>query len=172
MSLSQAQRPSLRLPSGARIVLCGGDLTRAAGIKDAIWAADILKYLYDDLYLLILGDGPERFPLEQFARDIRIIDHVRFVGPMSDLAALVELADVVWIPCLSGEAPALLQEALSSGRPVVASNLPAVRAVVSHGENGFLVPPGDKAALARFSRVILDGRPVRQASAEVPDVAV
>ncbi len=156
-----ALRQSLGLLAQGRVILCGGELTRQSGIKDAIWAADILKFLYDDLCLLIAGDGPERPRLVQFARDIRVSDRVRFLGRRKDLARLVQVADLVWVLGRPAAAPPLVHEALAAGVPLVASDIPVLAALVAHGRSGLLVPPGDTAALARASRILLEDAAAR-----------
>jgi glycosyltransferase involved in cell wall biosynthesis len=69
---------------------------------------------------------------------------------------LLSQAEVVWVP---SHAPAGINaalEAMAVSRPVVASRLPELAEVVSDGETGLLFPSGDKAALARQTRVLLD----------------
>ncbi len=58
--LSQAEVCRLiELPENARFVCAVGPLEPSKGLRDAIWAFDILQFLYDDLHLLIVGVGPE-----------------------------------------------------------------------------------------------------------------
>jgi glycosyltransferase involved in cell wall biosynthesis len=57
-------------------------------------------------------------------------------------------------------------EAMAAGRPVVASNLPGLAELVADGETGLLVPPDDKLALARASRVLLEDEPRRRRMGE------
>jgi glycosyltransferase involved in cell wall biosynthesis len=45
---------------------------------------------------------------------------------------------------------------MAAGRPVVASRLPELTEIIVDGETGFLVPPGDKTALARQTRRLLE----------------
>ena len=77
---------------------------------------------------------------------------VRFAGrvPLEELAALYAGATVGVLPSTTqGEAFGMvLIEAMASGSPVIASNLPGVRTVVEHGQDGLLVEPGDVQGLA------------------------
>jgi glycosyltransferase involved in cell wall biosynthesis len=63
-------------------------------------------------------------------------------------------ADAFVIPLLDSAtarhftSPLKLFEAMASGRPIVASDLPSIREVLKHGDNALLVPPGDAKALA------------------------
>lgn len=54
--------------------------------------------------------------------------------------------------------PLKLFEYLASGRPIVASDLPAVREILTDGANAVLVPPSDERGLADGIRRVLDDR--------------
>jgi len=150
------------VPPSARVIACVGPLAGHEGYRDAVWAFDILKYLYNDLHLVLVGDGPGRGRLEQFTRDIGAADRVRFLGPRADVAAVLARADVVWVPNRAGGLNVAL-EAMAAGRPVVAARRPTLAEAVADGTTGFLVPPADKAALARQTRLLLDDPDRRQA---------
>jgi glycosyltransferase involved in cell wall biosynthesis len=62
----------------------------------------------------------------------------------------------VWLPSRADRGATSALEAMAAGRPVVASRWPGLAEVVADGETGVLVPPGDKAALARETRLLLD----------------
>ncbi|MBI4138590.1 glycosyltransferase family 4 protein [Candidatus Uhrbacteria bacterium] len=105
-----------------------------------------------DVHATLVGDGDLRSTYEAHAKERGIADRVRFVGSLreDDLVAAYQTANVLVLPSTSGaEAFGLVAlEAQSCGIPVIASDLPGVRTVVSHGEAGLLVPPGDVSALA------------------------
>ena len=77
-------------------------------------------------------------------------DAVRFVDatPHHELAAYYALADVFVSIASSDSTPVSLLEAMACGATPVVSDLPALREWVTDGENGYLVPPRDPAALA------------------------
>ncbi|MCB9913645.1 MAG: glycosyltransferase [Planctomycetes bacterium] len=63
------------------------------------------------------------------------------------MPALLAAADVVAVPSLWPEnAPFVIREAFAAGRPVLASDTPALRESVSDGVDGRLLPQGDVAA--------------------------
>lgn len=101
---------------------------------------------------LLVGDGDLRPVYQQRAEDLGLRGRAVFTGrlPTADLPAAYHAADAVVLPSVTrGEAFGMvLIEAMASGRPVVASNLPGVRGVVADGRDGFLVPPADAGALA------------------------
>jgi len=152
----------LALARGSRVVLTAGALLPRRGFKEAIWTLDILRYVYPNLHLVIAGDGPERSRLEQFARDIQISPHVHFLGWTSQIRNWLAACDVVWILSPREGLPLIAVEALAAGKPVVASDTPAMRDVIADGVTGLLATPGDKPALARQTRRLLDDSGLRE----------
>lgn len=104
----------------------------------------------------VVGDGPERPALEQRARALGITGRVTFHGfvPQEALEHRLATADALVLPAITdakGDVEGLgvvLLEAMSYGKPVVASASGGIVDIVRSGENGLLVPPGDPAALA------------------------
>jgi glycosyltransferase involved in cell wall biosynthesis len=147
-------------PRPRRYILCAGPLEPHKGFRDAIWAFDVLRRLYSDLHLVLVGAGSERPRLEQFVQAIRMGQQVHFMGDPPDLATLLARAEVIWVPSRAEGGFNVALEAMAAARPVVASRLPGLAEIVADGQTGLLVPAGDKAALARQTRLVLDD-PVR-----------
>ena len=74
--------------------------------------------------------------------------------PPDEVAAHLASADVLALPNTATSiserytSPLKLFEYMAAGRPIVVSDLPAIREIVRHGESAWLVAPGDAAALA------------------------
>lgn len=149
-------RHELGVPESAHMLGFVGRLAPQKRVKDLIWAADLLKVIRDDVYLLLVGDGPQRDRLEQFARDVRILDRVRFLGHRDDVPELLGAIDVLWLASDFEGMPNVVLEAMAAGVPVVATGIPGTNEVVVDGETGFLVPVGDRAAFARQTRKLLE----------------
>ena len=125
-------------------------------MKDAIWAADLLKVIRDDVHLLIFGDGPQRDRLLRFREQVVIGDKVHFLGQRNDLAHWLPHFDVLWSTSgYEGQSNAIL-EAMAAGVPVVATDIPGTRELVVPGETGFLVRVGHRAGFARWTNQLLD----------------
>jgi glycosyltransferase involved in cell wall biosynthesis len=154
------------LPEEARVILAVGPLTMHKGHRDAVWAFDILRCLYDDLHLVIVGSGPDEERLRRFAQIIRLNDIVHFTGPVSDLRPWLARAEVVWAPSLREGGRQTVLEAMAAGRAVVASRLPGLAEVMVDGQTGYLVTPGDKADLSRQTRILLDHADLRWSMGE------
>jgi glycosyltransferase involved in cell wall biosynthesis len=149
-----------------RTILCIGPLERHKGFRDAVWVLDILRFLHNDLQLAFVGSGADRSAIERFGQDARVADRVHFLGERTDLPALLASAELVWAPSHGGGGTNAVLEAMAAGRPVVASDLPKMAEIVAHGESGFLAPPGDQAAFARHTRVLLDDAELRHRMGE------
>lgn len=148
-----------------RVLLGLGPIEQHKGFREAIWTFDILRHLYDDVHLVLVGDGMDRPRVERFAGQIGVRSHVHFLGGCVETASYLHRADIVWVPSLRGGVCAAL-EGMAAGRPVVASRLPDLAEIVADGESGFLIEPNDKAALARQTRFLLDDPPRRQRMGE------
>lgn len=76
-------------------------------------------------------------------------DNVSYEGHAENMADVWAQAHVAVQASYGGEGvPKSLLEAAACGRPIVATDVPGCREVVSHGNNGLLVPPYDAQALA------------------------
>jgi glycosyltransferase involved in cell wall biosynthesis len=152
-------------PSG-RLLFGVGPLEPHKGFRDAVWALDILSYLYDDLHLVLAGAGSDRLRIAEFARGLSAERRVSFVGPCPDPAPWLHRSTVAWVPSRTGGGVCAALEAMAAGRAVVATRLPALAEVVVEGSTGRLVPPGDKTELARQTRFLLDDPDQRRACGE------
>lgn len=95
--------------------------------------------------LLVAGDGPEREAMERLAPS-----STRFLGslPREGVLRLFRAADASLLSSTWENFPHTVVESLAVGTPVIATAVGGVPEVVSHGENGLLVPAGDAGALA------------------------
>jgi glycosyltransferase involved in cell wall biosynthesis len=146
----------LGLADNSRLIGLLTDLLLRNGVKDAIWAADLLKVIRKDVHLLIIGDGLHRGQLRRFRNQVRIGDLVHFLGPRADVDRLMPHFDLLWStsPYEGPSGPIL--EAMAAAVPVVAADSPATRELLSHGQTGFRVRVGDRAAYARFAHQLLE----------------
>ena len=99
--------------------------------------------------LVIVGDGPMMSELKAHADRLGIASRVTFTGELEHAAVdgyLAEAAALV-LPSSREGMPIIINEALASGTPVIATKLPGIEQQVSDGRFGLLVPVGDAAAL-------------------------
>jgi glycosyltransferase involved in cell wall biosynthesis len=146
----------LNLPAGLRLIATVGRLSPQKRVKELIWGMHQLSKLFDNVYLLVIGDGPLRSALERYARLTGVEDRVRFLGTRLDVARLMAHAEVFWLASgYEGQSNAIM-EAMAAGVPVVACDIPANRELVVPGQTGFLVRPSSRNAFARHTLPILE----------------
>ena len=125
----------------------------------------------NDAVLTFAGDGGRYRPVERELRDAVTRDSVlsrsvRFTGWVPDVSPLLSEADVFVLPSLSEGMSNALLEACATGRVVVASDIPANRAVLGE-EYPLLFPAGDAHKLRRALELALYDRPTRLEALEI-----
>jgi glycosyltransferase involved in cell wall biosynthesis len=163
-----ALRAAHGIVAGERVLLFVGSLDSAHYFK----GVDVLLQAFSTLgdfpvRLMIVGRGDLRPRYQRNAVELGIGDRVFFDDSVDDeqLPAHHRLADVLVLPSTTrGEAfGVVLLEALAGGVPVIASDLPGVRSVVTKTGGGLLVPPNDPGALVTALRALLADDAARQA---------
>jgi len=99
--------------------------------------------------LTLVGDGPQRPVLVQQVRALSLTDHVEFAGQVDDVVSYLHQAHIFVLPSNSEGIPNALLEAMAAGLPCVATDNAGNAQVLTHGEDGLMVPVGDEMALAR-----------------------
>ncbi|PIQ60938.1 MAG: N-acetyl-alpha-D-glucosaminyl L-malate synthase BshA [Bacteroidetes bacterium CG12_big_fil_rev_8_21_14_0_65_60_17] len=113
--------------------------------------------------LLLVGDGPDRAAAEHKARELGVVDDIRFLGKQEPVEEILAITDIFLIPSGSETFGLAALEAMSCGVPVIASNIGGLPELVVEGETGFLRPLGDIDAYAACAMQLLDN-PELQAS--------
>jgi glycosyltransferase involved in cell wall biosynthesis len=134
-----------RVPHSKPRLLFVGRLSVQKNLPQLLHALDGVSEQFETT---LVGDGELEAQLRQAARDLGLQNvqfHGRVDGP--DLRELYRNADVFVLPSEREGMPLVLLEALAMGLPIVATDVPGNRELVSSGQNGLLVPLGDAAAL-------------------------
>jgi glycosyltransferase involved in cell wall biosynthesis len=97
---------------------------------------------------IIVGDGVLRPEIEAYARDLGLVDRLIFTGWRRDLPRIYADLDVLAVTSNNEGTPVSAIEAMASGCPVVATRVGGLPDLIDEGETGYLVPPGDAAAVA------------------------
>ena len=139
------------LPENAKLAMFVGRLAPQKRVTDLIWSMQLLRQADPRAYLVIVGDGPLRATLEQYAREVEVITHVRFLGHRPDAARLLHHADVVWMASEFEGLSNSLMEAMACGCPIVATAIPPNQELIQHGVHGYLVNLGDGAGFAQYT---------------------
>lgn len=107
--------------------------------------------------LAIVGDGDERDPLVRQSQELGIADRVGFFGFRDDRIAFLKGFDVFVLPSRLEGVPRCLMESMAVGVPVIASDIPGCRDLISSGESGILFEQDSVPDLKRaLSRIVQD----------------
>ena len=114
---------------------------------------------YDNIGLLVLGDGPERENLEDRVRHMGIANRVKFTGLVAyeDIPRYLATADAFVTASVTEVHPLTVIEAMASGLPVLGIQSPGVGDIVETGINGILAPEEDVAVFtAKMVKLVTD----------------
>jgi glycosyltransferase involved in cell wall biosynthesis len=153
-----ALRKELGIPENSHVVGFVGRLARQKRVNDLIWAFELIRVLQGNVIFVIVGDGPERARLEQFAHNLEIGPRVKFLGHRDDAQRLLPAFDVFWLASDFEGLSNSIMEAMAARLPVVASDIPPNRELVVHCQTGYLAPVGDRVAFAQLAERLLVDR--------------
>lgn len=111
-------------------------------------AARLVLERHPAVRFVLAGDGPDREVLEAQSREMGLEKSVVFLGFRSDLPNIYAGSDVSVLTSKNEGMPVAIIESLSTGTPVVATGVGETSSIVEQGVSGYIVPPGDTAALA------------------------
>lgn len=147
-SLAVELKKKLGIPPSSIMLLAVGRLIYKKGFSYLLDAfAKVIKK-EKNVRLIIVGDGDLKQILEQHSKKLQISQSVIFVGNIerNAIGAYYTLADIFIMPSIKDQEgniddrPVALLEAISCGKPVIATNFPGNALSVQHSVSGFLVP--------------------------------
>lgn len=151
LSYSDDDRVAIRqkwdIPSDARLI---GTVGRLANEKRPGFLVEMLASLLEvgsDCYLMFVGEGPLKSELEEQARELRVIDRIRFAGLQESVAPLLSAFDVFAFPSAFEGLGIALIEAQFNGLPCVVSDGIVDEAIISR--NVLRAPCDDREAWLR-----------------------
>ena len=144
------------LDEGSPLIACVGKLKSDSKRQDVLIRAVAL--LPDGARLALAGDGPTRESLQELARQEGVADRVLFLGNLqrSEVFLLLARADVfAHATDFEGSSKAVA-EAMVAAKPVVASDIPALREHIRHDDNGLLAANEPAAFAQQLTRLLGD----------------
>jgi glycosyltransferase involved in cell wall biosynthesis len=131
------------------IVGAAGRLSPEKGFGVLVDAAAEVVCQKQNVGFVLFGDGPLKASLDQQIAALGLQEKIILAGFRPDLDDFLPHFDLFALPSFTEGLPNVVLEAFAAGVPVVATAVGGTPEIVEHGQNGFLVPPGDPTALAR-----------------------
>ena len=161
-----SQRPE---PNEPVKVIMVSRLLRDKGVYEFIGAAKIVRSRNSSVRFLLVGDIDDGNPTSMNSEEIANLANSKYVtwlGARTDIAKLLAESHVACLPSYREGLPKSLIEAASVGRPIVATDVPGCREVVTHMVNGLLVKPRDAQALAAAIEKLVENPKLRKSMGE------
>lgn len=137
-------------PKGEKILVHTSNFRRVKRVPDTI---KILEQVIKEIpvKLVLVGDGPDRSECERLCRQLKLCDHVKFLGKQDGLVDILNSSDLFLIPSQSESFGLAALEAMSCGIPVIASSVGGLPELIKHNETGYISEIGDISRMARYT---------------------
>lgn len=150
------------IDSGRVVIGTIGTLIAQKGYGDLVSVASELKRRGLPIVFLIVGGGPLRGELEAAVRNASLEDTVVFLGWVKDASEVVLPAvDVFFQPSLWEAMSMVLLEAAAAGKAIICTGVGEARRVITHGQTGFIVEPGDRESMIRLLTQVVNDSAMR-----------
>lgn len=146
------------------IVLYVGNLVKDKGVDVLIKAFLKCKKKIPELQLYVVGEGRLRPLLEKVLRLLGLSSSIKFLGRVTheELIRLYNMASLTILPSKKEALPFVLLESMACETPVIATATEGAVDIISHGEDGFLVPVGNAKKLADAICTIINNPELRE----------
>jgi glycosyltransferase involved in cell wall biosynthesis len=147
-----------------------GTMGRLSSVKGQKFLIEAMKEIVSrskDTRCLIIGSGREEAALKDLAKSLGLGERVIFTGAAYiDIPLYLACMDIFVLPSIEEGLGLALLEAMSLGRPCVASATGGIRDIVNDGVNGILTPVGDSERIANAVLKILNDKPLAKNMSE------
>tara|TARA_B100001123_G_scaffold372035_1_gene435668 strand:+ start:19296 stop:20102 length:807 start_codon:yes stop_codon:yes gene_type:complete len=154
-----------KIPKGIPIVLLPSRFLWDKGIGEFVESAKILKEQGIKARFVLAGkhdeENPENIPFSKVEEWVEqgLIENWGFI---EDMSKAINLSSIVCLPSYREGLPKSLLEAASCARPIVTTDVPGCREVVSHGQTGLLVEVKNKDSLVLALKKLLTDSDLRK----------
>ena len=129
-------------PHGEKVLVHASNFRKVKRVQDVIKIfAGVRKAM--PAKLLMIGDGPERSPMEVLAKELGVQDDVRFVGKQEQIEEILLVSDLFLLTSDYESFGLAALEAMAARVPVISTNAGGLPEVNIFGETGFTANVGD-----------------------------
>ena len=144
-----------------------GYIGRLSKIKNLFTLLDSFSdFIHNDgerfAELIIVGGGPDKELLEEYAEKIGITNCVTFTGYRIDISNFLKMFDIFIQPSLTEGSSLALLEAMAAGLPIIASNISANKSILIDNYNALLFNPLDSDSLTILIKELFVDKELRK----------
>lgn len=142
-------------PNGERIIMHMSNFRGVKRVHDVVKTFAKIKEQIP-AKMVFVGDGPDRFSVEQMCRDLGTCKDTYFLGKVKDVEEVVDIADLFILPSETESFGLAALEAMISKVPVITTNAGGLPEVMENGVSGFMSNVGDIEDMAKNALAILE----------------
>lgn len=141
-------------PNGERIITHISNFRPVKRVEDVV---KVFQKILDKTpaKLILVGDGPDRYRVEQLCRKLGTCKHTSILGKLKKPEEVLAISDLFLLPSESESFGLAALEAMASGVPVISTNTGGLPEVNTSGFSGFLSDVGDVDDMAKNALEIL-----------------
>ena len=128
--------------NGEKIIVHTSNFRKVKRVDDVIHVFEKVRKQIP-CKLILIGDGPERKPMEDLCRELDICQDVRFLGKQDAIEELLAIADIFLLPSANESFGLAALEAMACEVPVISSNAGGIPEINIDGETGYMCEIGD-----------------------------
>lgn len=143
-------RPLPTAGEPGRFLVVADLVDRTKNVSGVLRALAMARKANGNAHLSVIGDGADRMMLERLAKELGLVEHVRFLGRLANSQVLDHMARAFAVIVNSNVETfsVVTGEALAQGKPVIATRCGGPQAFITEA-NGLLIDPRDDASLAQ-----------------------
>jgi len=159
----EATRESIGVPADAVVIMAVASLKELKRLDVLIRsAAPSIARPGSRVWLVLVGQGPERDKLESLAASLGVSSRVRLLGVRDDVDSLLRGADIVALSSRTEAFPNVVLEGMATGLPVVTTDVGSVQEMVEPGSSALVVPAGDGEAFRQALEALVADEALRK----------
>lgn len=141
-------------PNGEAMVMHVSNFRKVKRVEDVVRVFSGIRAKLPSK-LLLIGDGPERYNVEQMCRQLGICGDIHFLGKTKKVEQILANGDLFVLPSETESFGLAALEAMAAGLPVISSNSGGLPEVNLHGFSGYLSDVGDVNDMTKNALLIL-----------------
>lgn len=148
-------------PNGEKIIVHASNFRKVKRVDDVVKAFLLINQKLPSR-LLLLGDGPERSPIEAEARNCSSHDAIKFLGKQEQMEDILPIADLFLLTSEYESFGLAALEAMAAEVPVISTNAGGLPEIIENGYCGFMSNVGDVEDMSNNALLILKDKPTHE----------